>query len=272
MILFADENMKDDLKHIWKECFNDEDEYINFYFNNCFKNNKTLVWIENNKPVSMIILFKSKIILKNELVNGYYIYAVSTLKAYRNKGISTKLINYANKNIISQNEFTFLVPASNSLFKFYEKKGYEKAFKIKEAEILPENNKGMKISTITSKEYKKLRDEIFFKSGYIVWDKNFIDYAIKENEFNGGFTVKVEFKGKEYAAMCYKHKDTLFIKESVFDDLSFKSCAAYIGYVNCCKNVKAVIPFYSKQNGIEKYFGMIYGSSIKDGYLNLALN
>ena len=44
---YAKEEEIDDIKEIWNYCFNDEESFVNYYFNNKYDNNNTIVACED---------------------------------------------------------------------------------------------------------------------------------------------------------------------------------------------------------------------------------
>ena len=119
VITFAKKEDKDEIIALWQEAFlekrEDIEPFVDEYFE-CFvllKSNETVC-----SMLSMIPVF-----INDE--KGRYIYAVATKKEYQNRGYSSKLLEYVNEYINMNNEkFSVLVPASDSLFDFYEKRGY----------------------------------------------------------------------------------------------------------------------------------------------------
>ena len=122
MIQFADRTMLQHLKLIWKECFHDPDEYIDFFFKSYFNTRTTLVYCINKIPVSMLTLMPANLYSSESITKIYYIYAVATLPSCQGKGYSSKLLQYANE---ITNTATFLQPANKDLERFYQRNGYQ---------------------------------------------------------------------------------------------------------------------------------------------------
>lgn len=228
MIRFADYTMIEQLKKIWKECFHDEDYYINFFFNEYFNEKTTLVYLCDGKPVSMLTLMPAKLHEKTGERNVYYVYAVATLPEARGKGYSSKLLNYINE--ITEDS-TFLQPATKDLENFYERNGYSEAIVRKISNLtseqlkLEEKQMKLKVATISSKQrefkirelserestlYKKIRDKNLSDVGYIEWDESVLAYAMKENDYTGGKTLLVD---DSYVVMVREYEGVLHIRE-----------------------------------------------------------
>lgn len=129
-------------------------------------------------------------------LSGVYLYAAATLPEYRGRGIMTELISYAN-NDARQNGASFcaLMPASRSLFSYYEKSGYFKFFNnanvTKTALQLDEICKNV----INNTKYlfdniADLRFNIYNKNnGNILCGAEHIDYAVKMYKHYGGCLI-----------------------------------------------------------------------------------
>lgn len=229
MIQFADNTMVIELKNIWKECFHDEDSYIDFFFREYFSDESTLVYLIDGKPVSMLTLMPARLHEKEDLQKVYYIYAVATLPEARGKGYSSMLLDYANE--ITSNA-TFLQPATKKLERFYERNGYSPTIIRKmihiEKEQLEKDEKSeaeLKAATLSSKRprfaikelsdrdcglYKKIRDRWLSGNYYVEWEAPVLAYAIKENAFKGGKTLLVD---DTYVVMIREYEDVLYIRE-----------------------------------------------------------
>lgn len=245
MITFASREMIPYLKEMWKICFNDEESYINLYFDKRFSEDDMLVLLIEGKPVSMLSLLPAVLIIKNlELKKINYIYAVATLPEYRRNGYCKKLIEHALEIINLKNEAAILLPASSKLRKYYRSTGFTDAFNLLKRNIniqthsirSMENQEDIfEICDITPEEYKKLRDICFYKEGYVCWDINAIEYAIEETVFCGGYCKKIIYKNKEYAALYYiENNKKLYIKEITATDLQAESlCKRLAIYYGC---------------------------------------
>ena len=67
-----------------------------------------------------------QVLKANRTHKAAYLYAIATKEEYRGRGLCGKLMAYAEQNLDA--DCCVLVPASESLFDFYKKLGYETAF------------------------------------------------------------------------------------------------------------------------------------------------
>ena len=266
------------LKLIWKECFGDTDESINLFFDRVYSDEKVLIKIFDDIPVSMLFILELEVFFENEYKKCAYIYGVSTLDRYRGKGFSTELINYVNNKY----DFfdTILVPASESLFDFYKLRGYKETFKFKKLEFEVYDNviseKDIFIEEfnigIESLNYKNLRDNRFFRNGYACWDYDYINYAIYENKFLGGKNYNIIYKNNNYSVILYAINEILFIKEAVIDDKYLCDILNFIAIYENCNKVIGRLDINSDLDCDIFDFALSTGNIAINGYFNIAFD
>ena len=280
MIKFADKSMQPKLKAIWQESFEDDELYLDFFYKNRFTEDNTLVWTEGENPVAMMTFLPAEMIIDGNPYRTKYVYGVATKPEYRGKGISTALVNYANKLAESNNELLVLVPSSERLFDFYKKCGYSTCFFIKELKInQKEFNQFPKLSylaaNISAEEYKALRDNSFMQDGYVCWDINAIEYVLRENDFCGGTTVKITHDSETYILLYCQKDDILFVNETNLSKEIIFSVLSDIAVREECKSVYVRLNESYDLMLDSRPFGMIYPKiciNTSLAYLNLTLD
>ena len=91
---YAKEEEIDDIKEIWNYCFNDEESFVNYYFNNKYDNNNTIVACEDKDIVSSLQLNQYKIKLDGKEYETSYVVGVSTFPQVRGRGYMQKIMEY----------------------------------------------------------------------------------------------------------------------------------------------------------------------------------
>lgn len=111
-----------DVKKVWKECFGDEDTFVNsflarYYFPDC-----SYVHKEDGHVVSMAFMVPCM----SELGPTAYLYAIATLPQYRSKGFAGRLVQDA-LSAAKQRGFTaaMLIPEGSDLKVFYTCLGFQ---------------------------------------------------------------------------------------------------------------------------------------------------
>ncbi len=220
MVRFAN---KEDLKTItglWQSCFGDGEPYINNFLDNIFSGNNCFVYQAEEGIVSFLFLLESPFVSGEQTVKGAYIYAACTEKAHRGKGYMNSLMNYVAEYAAKNDyEILYLVPAENSLFDFYEKLGYEKAFKRKEfilnreiMMILADSDSETGEFDLT--EISKIRNQMISENPGILWNDQVLNYSFIENGLVGGKNVFAIKKGEPVGyAQIYEEGNRCIIKE-----------------------------------------------------------
>lgn len=238
-VVFANENDLEQIKLIWKTCFEDEDKYIEFYLKNRFETENMLVIHEDGKPVSMASFLPIQLRQGEEWIPAKYVYAVATLPQYRGKGLAAEILQHGFEKY---EEPLLLQPESEELKKYYERLGFVNSFEKRGWEIkMSQNVSGEKAAEvwsggcdievaeemlsashnddgegsrkITPEEYKEIRDAHFDREGYVSWDKEAIQYALAENDFCGGAARKIG----ENIILYRSQKDALRIIETTLE-------------------------------------------------------
>ena len=212
------------LKQIWSICFNEPQEAIDLFFENKFNNKNCVVLEVENKIVSALYMLDATIVLNDKIYPCYYLYAAGTLPSYRGLKYMTQLINYSNDLAFKNGkDFSFLLPASKSLYGYYGKLGYKRFFKQKIVVLQNEDMKKYKVSfkkeeisldSVNNLRYNFLLD----KEGSIMWSKESIKYAILINEAYNGKTV---FAKEGYAICIPQDSENLIITELISSNSSF---------------------------------------------------
>lgn len=200
MIDFSTQQDKDEIFDLWKTCFGDEDKYIDFFINNRFVPEKTLVKRLNGVIVSMLFLLDGEVKISGEIFSSYYIYAACTHPAYRKQGHMEDLINDA-KDVATENsvDYISLVPATKELFGYYKKFGFLEAFKRKQIIIsrrqlrLMSSENADNLSPDIADIYR-LRNRVLSSYDSFLWGEKALDYALKENYLTNG---KAVFAGRD---------------------------------------------------------------------------
>lgn len=122
MIKFADESNIHALKRMWEACFGDSPAYIDGFFSQQFAPQNTLVYVEDGRPASMLFLLPACLQGGGERASAYYLYAACTLPEFRGRGYMGRLLNEAAQVGKKRGVFAIaLMPAQESLFRYYEK-------------------------------------------------------------------------------------------------------------------------------------------------------
>lgn len=195
------------LKELWIEVFKDKEIAVDLFFERIFNTDISYVAVDNEKLVSMLYLLPA-------LVNGHkacYLYAAATDESYRGQGIMGNLINYALDN--SDAELCVALPASESLYDFYGKFGFEKLTSntaCLSREEVTALAKPYPLSDLFISGYAGVRNRVL-KDNFLFWNNNHIDYAFEYNKIYGAKVIKSNFG----YAIAYEEDEVCIVLEII---------------------------------------------------------
>ncbi|MBQ7573723.1 MAG: GNAT family N-acetyltransferase [Clostridia bacterium] len=260
-IVTAGKNDYEAIFDIWHKSFGDDKEYFDFYWNNRFDDNMYVIWADN-KPVSMASVLSVGIMCDDEEISAKYIYAVATHPDYRERGYAKKIIDYIYNKF---GEPLILQTAEESLENYYANMGFVSTFSKADEKFVKTNSdsNGILFLDIEPKEYTKLRNKHFNKNGFVVWDIDAIEYAMKENELCNGKTVKIMYSDNSSDIIMYRIEDSILkVVETTAKGEKLKSA------------LNALMDKHNVENAEYKNNGGMIRSDKKfnfEGYINLTL-
>ncbi len=214
MFEFFSEKYREGVIFLWNKTFKDSREMIENYLDNMCKNNMVLI-TEEDRVIAMASILPVTIRDKK----GRYVYAVATDGNYRGKGYGKAIMGEIDKIIKERDEhFAVLVPASASLFDFYEKLGYNQTVFAPPGTKIQEG--GEKIGP---EEYFKIRDEILKDLDYIKWSEEQLKYILSFGEIR---------KMNDGAVYIENGKVVENLTKEIFRE-EWSRPLALIKYINC---------------------------------------
>lgn len=108
------------LRGLWKEAFSDTEEFLDLFFREAFAPARALAVKEGENVLAALYWFDC-LWEENACV---YLYAVTTQKEHRGKGICRALMEKLHKEMDVAGKSTVLVPADEGLRGFYARMGY----------------------------------------------------------------------------------------------------------------------------------------------------
>lgn len=231
-IQFAAKETAPLVRRMWKQTFDDTDEFLDLFFDCKYKDSNTLIYITDNVAAASLQMLPYEINFYGEKIPFAYLAGLCTLPEYRKRGYMAKLIRKAHQVLTERNiPLSILVPAEEWLFGFYEKYGYEKVFDKGEEPIYP--LKAILDRHITLKEAYKEFNTLYANIDFCV-QKSYKDFQVivKEQTIDK-FPPKYNIAGMaritdvQYALNLYakRNKKNNF-RLKVTDDES-QTCAIY---------------------------------------------
>lgn len=179
---------KQQIKKLFCETFGDSEEVCDNFLENMYRNEDIVLYTESGKVFAMAFLLP--VFCKNR--QGRYVYAVATAPSHRNRGICRRLMAFAEEYVKNLGEdFLILVPASPSLFAFYESMGYcHRVFR----PILNAEKKGI---LCTYQKYYEIREKNCASVDLINWSPRRLSYILSCGEPLITETGAVFFEGEK---------------------------------------------------------------------------
>lgn len=118
------------LRKLWKKTFEDEEWYLDLFFENIFLPENTLVARCEGIVISMLYMIPYMFRQNSKLYDIMYLYALATDEKFRGRGIMSELIKQSEEFIESKGYIgSILIPAEETLFSYYEKQGFNQRIK-----------------------------------------------------------------------------------------------------------------------------------------------
>lgn len=123
------EVLKDEMKKLWKDTFQDSDAYINLIFENYFDPALLEYYEENGQLIAGLLGVPYRFGTDQNNIKGLYLCGLSTRPEYRRRGIMHRLYDRIKEKAKDNGfDFVFLIPADNGLKRFYRDLGMSESF------------------------------------------------------------------------------------------------------------------------------------------------
>lgn len=204
------------IRNLWHDCFEDPLDYIDFYLNRRFDPKFCAVLIDGAELVGMIHLLPCEIYPDQKAL---YWYAAGIRSDRRNRGLFRTFSESVKEATNSLGYVNLCVPAPG-LESFYRSIGMTSSFTVKDEIFEREDHKTkslLKIGAATANDFTRFEKEI----GDVIWNEEFIQYAILENSYCDGKALKLQCNGKECACFAIKKDDSFLIDYHNFSQKEF---------------------------------------------------
>ena len=165
------------LKALWKQGFGDTDAEIDRFFDLAWPHCLGFAAEEAGSLLAALYALPQTLCLGERQEKAAYLYAVTTARAYRSRGICRALMAYAEKEL-RKKWFTcaLLVPGEPSLFSFYETLGYraQGAHEIAAPQMPPKRGTAQPVDL---RAYAGLRETLLYDTPHVRYDAHWLSYA-----------------------------------------------------------------------------------------------
>ncbi len=215
-------NIREQVKQLWHDVFDDADNFVNLYFERIYSDEINYTVEYDGRVVAALQAITFDFKLGNEILKTAYLSGIATNRGYRNKGFMRQLLDKTHHSLQSKDfDAVWLIPAEEYLFEIYRKFGYRTLFY-------------KDYSSIDVTDYGLQKNDIF------------VD-ILKNNELNKAFDY---FLRKQLEQEC----GVLFSKnffEVIFDIFALENNQIYIAQSK--QNIEG-IAFVISQNKVVRIF------------------
>lgn len=256
----------DALKHVWKESFGDSDDYIRFFFANCFDPRNAVVACVENQPVGVIHLLPAKLKTQKFL----YGYAIGVLPEFRGNSICQIMHNFVASYAENEQAVYGLHPANEKLFAYYRRIGLSDMYTLRkfDASHLDEDEAFI-LQDIDAKEYYRMRQQVF--APLVSWNEEMLAYILEEAKQFGGFAKKIILPSGERMIFGRVIDETVYIKETTMSDAEIIRAGGYIKKMFGATSLYFNLP-NSSNLGEEETTVLGFGEKHPSIYMNLFLD
>lgn len=121
--------IKEEIKELWKLCFNDSDEFVEMYFRLRYSSDTTMYIQSGNIIVSSLQMPYYPMTFEGTEIQTAYISGACTHPDFRGKGVMAQLLAESFSRMVHKNiPLSILIPANPGLYDYYAKTGYARAF------------------------------------------------------------------------------------------------------------------------------------------------
>lgn len=219
MIRFAQAADIPQLKALWMEAFHDSQQATDFFFERRLRLDCLLIEAQGDQPRAMLTMLPIALVTGGQALPARYFFAIATFKRFQGQGLSTRLMLEAERISSQRGEYAaVLVPASQSLFQFYGKRGYQTAFGYDllrlQADQLPPCPPDARLLPLEAADMLRLREQAFAGSRlWLRWDEAALDFVRQAAEQYQAPLLRFATDDGEGYAYCEWDDETLIVKE-----------------------------------------------------------
>lgn len=248
--------MKNQLKMLWKDLFNDDLEYIDWYFDNVYIEENTKIFLENNRVYGMLFENRYHLAIADEKFMGRYLVGVGVSSERRGEGIMKELLLESLSEAYRYGEeFIYLVPIDK---KIYERFGFSYISMLSKYKLdfstLSDLKKEFRIERVQNENYEQtllIKLKEFYKE---VSKEYYIKVAREKEDYrkilsevfaeNGSVYISYDILGKINGYMSLIKPENIYVKELLFKDKSSLEGMLSIlyGYKDYYKKIEIILP------------------------------
>lgn len=121
-MLITPEEIKSQTRELWKQCFDDSEEFMDIYFEDKYTDESNLTVRKDGRVIAAMQLLPYRMTFYGSVQRAGYVSGLATLPEHRGRGYASNLLHEAHRRLFAQGaSLSFLIPQNEEMRKFYEK-------------------------------------------------------------------------------------------------------------------------------------------------------
>lgn len=226
---------KDEVKALWKLCFNDSEEFTDLYFNSRYKDEINMAVRENGKIISALQMIPYPMTFCGEIIPTSYISGACTHPEYREHGAMRRLLKETHRRMYEEGVLLgTLIPAEEWLWGYYAKSGYAPGFgyaveKVQIDKLHPSSTYRVEVCSLPDAEHYHYFDTQMRKRKSCILHSEEDFVVIMADLRLGDGKLLIARKDDVIVGMAFmvQDDDVLYIKELLADNDAVKATLLY---------------------------------------------
>lgn len=228
-------NTKEQVKELWRLCFQDSEAFIELYFNRRYTDEINASIQMNEQVVSALQMIPYPMTFAGSTLQTAYISGACTHPDFRGKGIMERLLTESFQQMAKKNTpLSILIPANEGLFDYYARTGYASAFfRTRIEENIPEisnNNENLRYRHTTSFEqdiFEFFTQQAHERNAYVQHTAADFQTIMEDLQIGGGCVTvaySVETESIRGIVFAFPEEEFLRIGECMYDSEEVRDC------------------------------------------------
>ncbi len=245
---------------LWKNVFDDSDDFMNFYFAKRFTPKNTISELCNGRVASAMQSLPYNMSFGNSTIRTGYVSGLATLPEFRNRGLAARVLHKSHRRLYEDGfVLSLLIPATPALYNYYRRMHYATCFYYAEERIeatiytgTDKNIEFVQNPQLTSKIIDFIQDEMRKRTCCIQHSQRDLEDIYQAVQYgNGGFPLLLNNKRISAVAVTEHINGTLRINDTFGAP---KDKSMLLGFISSTESDSAkIVRNYAKR---DKPYGM----------------
>lgn len=218
--------IKEQVKALWKLCFEDSEEFVEMYFKLRYKNEVNVAIQSGDEVISALQMLPYPMTFCGEMIQTSYISGACTHPDFRSKGVMRELLSQSFARMLRNGiQFSTLIPAEPWLFDYYKRMGYATVFQYSVKEMtLPEfiPSKEIAVNVVSKPQdefYSYLNKKLSERPCCIQHSAEDFQVIMADLPISGGNLFVAKQANEIWGiAIIYKRENCIIINELLAED------------------------------------------------------